>query len=749
MTDHADRPTDHGATAALRRMTPGRLARLCRKELRETLRDRRTIVTLLVMPLLIYPLLSVTFQKFFLQALTPDQSIDCIVGVETEQARGRLRAIVGRGEEWLRANEAKTAAADAEGNSTDLTPEQLAARSPRLHAQWVVTDKPRQDVADGKIDIAVLLDGAASDSSEGVPAELQCEMLYRSGSPLSRTALEYVQGRLQAANDRYLYEHLQELAGFRLPVRARTVALQDSGPSVSLTTMIPLILILMTITGAVYPAIDLTAGERERGTLETLMAAPVPRGGLLLAKYLAVLVVALLTATANLAAMSLTLSFGGLAVVLLGKDGLAPLVMAQVFGLMALFAAFFSAVALALTSFARSFKEAQAYLIPLMLMCLAPGVLSLMPGMRLTPSLAILPLVNIVLLARDVLSGTVEPLPALIAVASTFLYALAAIGAAARIFGSDAVLYGSQAAWSDLLQRSPEPRPAAPLSGALFCLALLFPATFLANGLLSQFARAGSIDVAIAMSGLALLLVFGVVPGLFAYLQHVEPTAAFRAYPPPWVTLAASVILGVSLWPLAHELVLLGDQIGLGGLSAEKLEGARQLFERWKTANPAIILLALALTPAMCEEWFFRGYLFSSLQRASGLLAAIVVSAVLFGLFHVIASTVLATERFLPSTMLGLVLGLVAWRSGSVIPGIVLHMIHNGLLLSTAIWSEQIEAWGWGVEEQTHLPLWCLAVSAVAVGVGLVLLFLIRPPQREAPGAAQPPSAGEVEALSA
>jgi sodium transport system permease protein len=58
--------------------------------------------------------------------------------------------------------------------------------------------------------------------------------------------------------------------------------------AVSLTTLIPLILILMTITGAVYPAIDLTAGERERGTLETLMAAPVPRLGLLAAKYVAV-----------------------------------------------------------------------------------------------------------------------------------------------------------------------------------------------------------------------------------------------------------------------------------------------------------------------------------------------------------------------------------------------------------------------------------------------------------------------------
>ena len=75
----------------------------------------------------------------------------------------------------------------------------------------------------------------------------------------------------------------------------------SGAPIFSLAALIPLILVLMTVTGAVYPAIDLTAGERERGTLETLIAAPVPRLGLLLAKYVAVLAVALLTAVVNLA----------------------------------------------------------------------------------------------------------------------------------------------------------------------------------------------------------------------------------------------------------------------------------------------------------------------------------------------------------------------------------------------------------------------------------------------------------------
>jgi sodium transport system permease protein len=98
-----------------------------------------------------------------------------------------------------------------------------------------------------------------------------------------------------------------------------------------------------------------------------------------------------------------------------GEAGLSALVMVQVLALLVLFAAFFSAILLALTSFARSFKEAQAYLIPVMLLALAPGLLSLTPGLQFSNWLAVTPLVNIVLLARDVFEGTVDAAIAMLA----------------------------------------------------------------------------------------------------------------------------------------------------------------------------------------------------------------------------------------------------------------------------------------------------------------------------------------------
>jgi len=203
----------------------------------------------------------------------------------------------------------------------------------------------------------------------------------------------------------------------------------------------------MTMTGAVYPAIDLTAGERERGTLEMLMATPISREALLAAKYVAVLTVAVLTALINLAMMAITF-------VVLGRWMLAPESLGLSLGmipvvlfLVVLFAAFYSAVLLALSSIARSFKEAQAYLVPLMLVSLLPGLLALVPNLHLSYGLALVPLLNIVLLARDLLSGVGSSGVALIVIVATVVYGYIALVLASRTFGAEAVLYSDGRSW--------------------------------------------------------------------------------------------------------------------------------------------------------------------------------------------------------------------------------------------------------------------------------------------------------------
>lgn len=707
-----------------------RLVRLCIKELREILRDRRTIVTLVFMPLLVYPLMSMAFQKFALSSLSSLSQVECLVGVESEQAVKKLAVFLQRGEEILRGGApASTAASEPSAN-----PQLSLDAEPKI--RWLYGDDLRRGVSTGALDVGVVvLEGSDLEQSAGFSGQLKCQVIFREESALSKVAAEYITNRLDAVNQHYTTNILHA----RLPTDVQLQPVSGSGGAAafSLTTLVPLILILMTITGAVYPAIDLTAGERERGTLETLMAAPVPRLGLLVAKYVAVLTVALFTATANLVAMTTTLVATGLSETVFGSGGLTTDLIAQVFALLILFAAFFSAMLLAVTSFARSFKEAQAYLIPLMLLSLAPGMMSLMPDLKFNGLLAVTPLVNIVLLARDVFEGHVQPTLATAAVLSTVLYAFAAIGLAARIFGTDAILYGSQATWADLMRRSEERREAATVPGAMFCLAALFPIYFLLGNLLHRLPNA-SIGTRLAASAVVTALLFVGVPMIAAIFQRVRFISGFQLRVAGTVAFFGAALLGVAAWPFAHEVFLFNELIGLGGIDPERIESVKSLLDAWRDLSPIVILVTLAITPAVCEEFYFRGYLMGALQETVRPAAAIVVSALLFGAFHVIATSALSTERFLPSTFMGLILGWICYRTNSVLPGMLLHATHNGLLLMVAYYQDELKSRGWGIEERSHMPATWLACAAVGVLFGVVLVLLStkrKVPSRQKPEA--------------
>jgi sodium transport system permease protein len=422
----------------------------------------------------------------------------------------------------------------------------------------------------------------------------------------------------------------------------------------------------------------LTAGERERGTLEILVAAPVPRLGLLFAKYISVFSVAVLTAFVNLVTMMLTLVFSGLSQVLFAGGDISLLLVLQLFGLLLLFAAFFSAVLLSLTSFARSFKEAQAYLIPLMLASLGPGLIGMMPGLELDGPLAAAPLINIVLLARDLVKGAADPAWALVVVTTTLAYAAAAIAVAARVFGAEGVLYNEQSNWADLFRRPRESQPAATLSGALWCLVLMIPTHFA----LQWLARLPTPWLPASWPYVAMTLVatvlFGALPIFSAYMGRIRPASGFGLTPARPVAYLGGLILGLSFAPVVLQL--------LNVLLRNKLEHLQQLLgpaleilSHGRESMLAVVVISFVIQ-GLLEEFFFRGYLFGALRAQCSAAGTIGASALLFGLAHVIMGESLGWERLLPSTLLGLILGWVRSTSGSVLPAMLLHACHNALV---------------------------------------------------------------------
>jgi len=689
-----------------------RIGRLCLKELREILRDRRTTITLVLMPLLAYPILAMAFQELLITSVQPTNPAQVVIGVDSDEVQIELLKFLAIGQNLVQPPRVTDGAEEqAEGPSENDPPPVLVRINPDLEEM----------ISQGLADVAVRLFDSRAPDIQGLGRPLRCELILRQGSDVSEFAADFIEKRLEAINDDWV---TQLLAGrMEVPTRSRRTEIASSDGSFALTAFIPLILILMTITGAVYPAIDLTAGERERGTLETLMAAPVPRLGLLWAKYVAVVTVAMLTAGANLAAMCITLMVTGMGPLVFGESGLTLALVDQVFILLMLFAAFYSAILLAVTSFARSFKEAQAYLIPLMLMTLVPGMFSTMPGLEFNGTMAVTPLLNIVLLARDLLEGGVNPMLAMVTCLSTLIYAVAAVAFASRIFGTDAILYGSQATWSDLLRRPRHSSDSATVSGAMLYLAVTFPIYFLlANGL--QRLGGASLTVRLALAAVVTAFVFGALPLGAATLQRLRLKTTFQLRRPGLLAVLGAIVLGLSLWPLAHEIFLLNRFLGLQTLGEGQIEAARELLASLGNISPVVVLLTLAVVPAVFEEWFFRGYILTALRGSLPAFSSVLVSAVLFGLFHVVASSILATERFLPSTFLGLLLGMVCLRTGSVLPGMLLHGCHNGLLLMIAHYRDELIARGWGIEEQSHMPVALLGGAGAAVLVGLTLVFL-------------------------
>jgi sodium transport system permease protein len=706
----------------------GRLKRLVLKELREILRDRRTIITLVVMPILIYPLLAVVFQRFLVHSIRVNENVEYDIGVDSESSGRILGSELQIGASVLK-KRGKIGSQPTTKNGDDQ--EDLAKRG-AAHAAVEMEPLPdvnlfplpesqlERHVADSTIHLAVLRRPESHDESgNGIHTLATWELIYRPGSPTSEAALHFVESRLQAFSESSLNQQLKRLGvAAELPAATTRHPITFAGaPTFSLAALIPLILVLMTVTGAVYPAIDLTAGERERGTLETLIAAPVPRLGLLLAKYVAVLTVAILTAVVNLVAMTITAQSTGLAASLFG-GGMSFGVVVKVLLLLVLFAAFFSAILLALTSYARSFKEAQAYIIPLMMLCLVPGVLCLMPSLQFMGWMAVTPLVNIVMLGRDLLEGTAVTGLAVAAVCSTIFYIGAAIALAARIFGTDAILYGSPATWSDFMRRPAQPQQAASLPTVFLCLALMFPTYFVLAGGLGQL-RNISMDERLITIGVISVFVLGVIPFLLAKFNRVQWQSGLGLRGVGFVPLLAAAILGVALWPLAQEIYLLSDWLGLATLNKQQIADAQAMLSQLTTAPFWLIELMMALVPAIFEEFCFRGFLFGALRTRLNGAWTVIVTAVIFGVFH----ELFLPGRFLPSTFLGLFLGWVRLRTGSILPGTVLHALHNSLLLSIIYYEDTLTAHGWGIEEQKHLPItWhVLALVAIATGVGLIL----------------------------
>jgi sodium transport system permease protein len=211
--------------------------------------------------------------------------------------------------------------------------------------------------------------------------------------------------------------------------------------------VLPVLFIVMVAMGCFYPAVDATAGERERNTWETLMSTAASRVSLVTAKYLYVTTMGGLAGLLNLAAMALTIKPIFAPLMARTEDTFhftVPLAAVPVMALGAvLLAGFISAGMMIFASFARTFREGQAMITPFYMLTLLPVVFLQTPGLQFSLRLALVPIVNITLMVRAALSGAFPILPICVTVAVSVALIAACLWLAAFILQFEDVMLGS------------------------------------------------------------------------------------------------------------------------------------------------------------------------------------------------------------------------------------------------------------------------------------------------------------------
>ena len=657
-----------------------------RKELLETLRDRRTLMLMIVVPVLLYPALLIVSEQLLLlgeRTLAADRAPVAVVGAMPPE----LADILSSNED-LAVIELERGAAEALRDNTVTAVAVIGAPAG----------------VDGTRDVTLLFDGA-SDRSQRGRAEL-------------RDALDTWRDTLLA--ERLAGRGLPPTFAVPLAVNDSSVALPTEMGGYTLGRILPLLLVVITLLGAFYPAIDLAAGEKERGTLETLLTAPVPSSAVLAGKFVTVALIGVIAAALNLGSMLLTFETGMLQMTALLdiEVSLPAHAVAAIFLTLVPLAVLFSALFLGLAVRAASFKEAQTTLTPVYMVVLVPAMLPLFPGIEFGPLLAVTPVAGVSFFFRDLLAGEPDWALGALVLASTTLYAVATLAFAARSFGDERVLFGtgSDAGADSLLgalrsgtRRGRVPDPAVAL-GFIALLGVLF------------FYGGIRLQIALGERGLLaaewLLLFLPAVAFVLLGNYDVRRTLSLRA--PSTRGLAAGVLLVAGGLPVVWLIGWL--QTFVLPVPWELLEGLEELVTARDLGRFVWLMLLLALTPALCEEVVFRGVLLGG-TRTLEPWRMIALNGLVFGAFHLSFETVI---RFLPTAALGALIAWAVWRTGSLWVGVLMHFLNNGSIVAVTSIPALRESLS---DPDAPPPLWLIPLGVVVLAAGVRLLPKENDPQ--------------------
>lgn len=633
---------------------------LIKKEVLDVFRDKKTVLMMLVVPVILYPLI-------FLGAMQVVAMISSGMEAQTYRIAVEVSGDDGAFLQKLMSKSKESSDNDEEGYLLEIS--DINYFDSAISYEQYLNDEVFDAYIVGKLE----------------NGKMQYDVYYLSSVTNSSYAMNIVMDTFDEYREELTKEKIIE-AGLDVheilePVvyENKDIASNEQSLGSIMGSILPFMLVISLLMGTMYPAIDTTAGERERGTLETILTLPVTNRQLIISKFLTVAVIGIISALLNI------LSMGGIAAYMykileMQTDtqafDLAMFVPAILVCILAIFAfsLFISAITMCVTAFAKSYKEANNYITPLMLVVMFIGYIGFIPNIELNQTMAMVPVANICLLIKNLLVFKVDYTAIGIVLFSNVAYAVLAILFLSKIYDSESVLFGDAKGGMQLFERrSNLKKGGVPTTAdAWFVVALTIMLVLYAGSLLQlKFGLAGVLGTQLILLGVPLFIVLYTKKDIgMTYGFHKTKAKNYLG----------ALIMGIGLF--FTNIVISAALVQLFPSSAE---GVNATFSILLDNNILEVFFVIAIAPAICEEMLFRGMIFHALKGRYRIRTAIGIVAVLFGAYH------MSLVKFIPTGLLGLVLCYVVYITGSIYPSMIMHFANNAMSVLISCYPEQLE----------------------------------------------------------
>ena len=393
------------------------------KELLELMRDKKTLMFVVLLPLLIFPLL------FGLMGLV-------MSNVSRQAAAEEHRYVIIHAERAPAFADALFYHKNFKKVTTDLTD----------------ADDLKQAIRDDKFDVAIVIPADFNADASNLN-QSKWQLIHNSSSQLDMISkhfndlLKTFSKTLQQNKLASLGVARENVAAVLEPVAVERINTAENRENIGekIGGFIAYLLVPLVLAGASYPAMDIGAGEKERGTLETLLICPISRTAIVLGKFFTVLTTGLVSAALTVISFGgwgyLIGSMAGVDVVAKTMETLGFIDLTLILALLLPLSAIFAALLLSLSIYARSYKEAQNYIGPVTMLVFMPLVVAILPGVELNWKTAMVPVLNVALSIKELVKGTIDYLLLAAVLGSTLLIAVAAIAFCVSWFQKEKVLF--------------------------------------------------------------------------------------------------------------------------------------------------------------------------------------------------------------------------------------------------------------------------------------------------------------------